>query len=103
MYKQSEIGERCSCDVGEILNDTGWKRYLVPKGYYGDLYQPAEYYVAEWCTLRCEKCDHTREDFIVWKWHGDGSGSPISGLGDEDRRQRRYRDIKAAIRSLMPE
>lgn len=103
MYKQSEIGAKCGCGVPEVLGESGWKRYLVPEGYYGGLYQPSEYYVAEWCTFRCEKCDHRREDFIVWKWHGDGSGSPISGLGNEERRRQRYKDIYEAIRQKMPE
>lgn len=103
MFKQSEIGAKCSCGVPEtVCKEHAWKRYRVPTGYYGGLYQGSAYYTACWWTLECEKCKNRREDFFVWKWHKDGSGSFVDGAMPREDRPRRYPDIYKAIRNMMP-
>lgn len=102
MFKQSEIGKKCSCNDGEVVcKEHDSKRYLVPAGYYGERYQSAEYYLAVWWSLRCEQCGNERNDFFVWKWHKDGSGSPVDGFRLDNKYQRRYPDIYKAIRQMM--
>lgn len=101
-FTRSAIGAKCACDAPEtVCKQHGSKRYLVPGGKYGDLWQPAGYYRADWWSLRCEQCGNQREDFFVWKWHKDGSGSPIDGVFPPPRRLRCYPDFYKAILQMM--
>lgn len=102
MFQRSEIGTKCNCDVGEtVCKEHGSKRFLVPAGYYGDMYQSSGYYLAVWWTLECEKCGNVRDDFFVYKWHKDGSGSLVDGSFLIEGRKRRYPDIYRAILNEM--
>lgn len=103
MFKQSEIGAKCDCNVPEtVCKEHAWKRYLVPAGTYGDHWQPAEYYSAVWWTLHCEKCGNRREDIMVYKWHSNGDYTLIDGPMPREGQRRRYPDIKQAIVGMMP-
>lgn len=104
MFKRSLIGTKCSCDVPEtVCKEHEWKRFLVPAGYYGDFYQSSGYYIAAWWTLECDQCHNRREDFFVYKWHRDGSGSPVDGSFVDKKKKRRYPDIYRAILNKLPE
>ncbi len=103
MFTQAEIGAKCSCDVPEtVCKEHAWKRYLVPKGTYGDYWQPAEYYSAVWWTLRCEKCGNQSEDVMVYKWHSNGDLTFVDGVFRSEVKKPRYPDIKRAIVGMMP-
>lgn len=103
-FTRSAISAKCACDAPEtVCKEDGGKRYLVPKGDYGDLWQPAQYYLAVWWSLLCEQCGNRRQDFFVYKWHKDGSGSLVDGSFLRPDRKRRYPDIYKAILQLMDE
>lgn len=102
MFTQAEIGAKCACDVPEtVCKEHAWKRFLVPKGYYGDLWQPAEYYIAVWWTLECQQCHNRREDIYVYKWSSSGDYHLIDGSFSDDKKPR-YPDIKRVIVGMMP-
>lgn len=102
MFKRSEIGVKCSCGVPEtVCRESGFKRYLVPAGYYGGLYQDNGYYTAEWQTLECQQCKRQREDFHVWKWHSNGDMTFVDAVLHDDSKLRKYPDIKRAILNMM--
>lgn len=102
MFKQSEIGAKCTCGVPEtVCRELGARRFLVPTGYYGGLYQRSAYYLACWWTLECDQCKNRRQDFFVYKWHRDGSGSLVDGSFIREDRPRRYPDIYKAILNMM--
>lgn len=103
-FRRSAVGAKCACDVPEtVCREHAWKRFLVPAGNYGDRYQPAGYFMVELMTLECEGCKNRREDFHVWKWHKGGDMTPIDPPFFDDKRKRRYPDIKAAILKMMKE
>lgn len=105
MFRRSKIGAKCDCGVSHDLteHDNSWKRFLVPKGDYGDYWFPARYYVAWWVTLTCEKCGNVRDDFLVYRWSSDGDFSPVIPPFHEEHHLRLHADIKKAIIALMPE
>ncbi len=101
-FTRSAIGTKCNCDAPEtVCKEDDSKRYLVPAGYYGDHYQPAGYYLAVWWHLLCKQCGNRREDFFVYKWHKDGSGSLVDGSFRDPTRKRRYPDIYKTILQMM--
>lgn len=103
MFKRSEIGTKCNCNAAEtVCKEHGSKRFLVPNGYYGEMYQSAGYYLAVWWTLECNQCRNRREDFFVYKWHKDGSGSLVDGVTFDKQKKRRYPDIYRAILNMLP-
>lgn len=103
MFTRSAIGAKCACDAPEtVCKEDDSKRYLVPAGSYGDSWQPAGYYLAVWWELHCERCGNRRQDFFVYKWHHDGSGSLVDGSFPRTDRKRRYPDIYKAILQMMP-
>jgi hypothetical protein len=103
MFTQSEIGAKCGCDAPEtVCKEHAWKRYRVPAGVYGELYQSAGYYSAVWWSLRCETCGNRREDIMVYKWHSNGDYTLIDGPMPRHDQPRRYPDIKRAIVGMMP-
>lgn len=102
MFKQSEIGAKCGCGTPETVSkEHGERRYRVPTGYYGGMYQRASYYAAEWITLRCETCGNSRDDAFIWKWHSNGDRTFVDGIRSEHK-PRRYPDIYRAILKMMP-
>lgn len=101
MFKQSEIGAKCTCDCPETICHTlGFKHYRLPAGTYGGYYEKAHYYMAEWWELLCEQCGNRRQDFIVWRWCSDGDMWPVVTFQPE-KREAHYGAIKSAIRAQM--
>lgn len=102
MFKPSEIGAKCTCDAPEtVCKEHGSKRFRVPAGYYGGMYQPNGYYIAVWWTLECEQCHNVRDDFHVYKWHSNGDWTFVDGVIQVEGRPRKYPDIYRAILNDM--
>lgn len=104
MFHRHEITAKCACNAPEtVTHEDASKRFLLPSGYYGGWYQSAGYYLAVWWHLRCEQCDNERQDFFVYKWHRDGSGSLVGGAFARERDTRRYSDVYAAVLGMLNE
>lgn len=103
MFKQSEIGAKCSCDVPEtVCKEHAHKRYRLPKGHYADgYYLTGGYYLACWWTLECERCKNRREDFFVYKW-SRCNWYLVDGPMLREDQPRRYAEIYQRIQQLMP-
>lgn len=103
-FHRSSIGAKCGCGVPQtVVKEHAFRRYLLPAGTYGDYWQPAAYYMAEWWTLECDQCKQRRDDVMIWKWHKGGDMTPIDPPFFDETKKRRYPDIKAAVLAVMEE
>lgn len=104
MFHQSELGEKCNCGEPEtVRKEYKFKRYLLPAGYYGGLYQPSGYYSALWMTLHCPKCGNVRDNIHIYRWAGKKGYYPIIPPFAKEGAIERAKDIRQKLISLMDE